>query len=246
MKSPFSFRVFAVLSILATTTQAQSLNLVMTPESIREQASQVRSGAMSSALVSTVFGSKRIELIKSAFHAPNLASEFTVQLSKLESSAFKDQIILMLLTEPWKGDDDGVPLEGSQPPPVLHNVCVQVLASRLPDYGLHVDDPSSIAQLSSLKARQKIAEVFAPLVDQATAGGASQSAPTKQPPNDGRAVEPPNPPPTVQPQASKAPEAKPTTATPSDKPTSSTPWSIIVVLIVAAGGLLWLLLKRRS
>lgn len=43
----------------------------------------------------------------------------------------------------------------------------------------------------------------------------------------------------------KAPEAKPT-PTPSEDPASSTPWSIIVVLIVAALGLLWLLLKRRS
>lgn len=40
-------------------------------------------------------------------------------------------------------------------------------------------------------------------------------------------------------------EAKPT-STPSEETTSSTPWSIIVVLIVAAIGLLWLLLKRRS
>ena len=32
----------------------------------------------------------------------------------------------------------------------------------------------------------------------------------------------------------------------SEEPISSTPWSIIVVLTVAAGGLLWLLLKRRS
>ena len=30
------------------------------------------------------------------------------------------------------------------------------------------------------------------------------------------------------------------------QPKSSAPWSLIVVLIVAAGGLLWLLLKRRS
>jgi hypothetical protein len=51
--------------------------------------------------------------------------------------------------------------------------------------------------------------------------------------------------PIVQPSApKKALEAKPSTA--SDEPTSSTPWSIIVVLIVAALGLLWLLLKRRS
>ena len=49
-----------------------------------------------------------------------------------------------------------------------------------------------------------------------------------------------------QPPAPKqAPEAKPS-PTPSEEPASSTPWAIIVVLIVAALGLLWLLLKRRS
>jgi len=41
------------------------------------------------------------------------------------------------------------------------------------------------------------------------------------------------------------PDATPTTSPPSEEP-SSTPWSVIVVLIVAALGLLWLLLKRRS
>jgi hypothetical protein len=56
----------------------------------------------------------------------------------------------------------------------------------------------------------------------------------------------PKPPPVVQPPTPKAPEAKPTTSTPSEEPTSSTPWSIIVVLIVAAVGLLWLLLKGRK
>ena len=55
----------------------------------------------------------------------------------------------------------------------------------------------------------------------------------------------PKPPPVVQPPApKKAPEAK--TVTPSEEPTSPTPWSIIVVLIVAALGLLWLLLKNRK
>ncbi len=42
----------------------------------------------------------------------------------------------------------------------------------------------------------------------------------------------------------KAPEAKSPAA--SEEPTSSTPWSVIAVLIVAAIGLLWLLLKRRT
>jgi hypothetical protein len=43
----------------------------------------------------------------------------------------------------------------------------------------------------------------------------------------------------------KASESKPAPA-PSEVPTSSTPWSIIVVLIVAAIGLLWLLVKKRK
>ena len=46
---------------------------------------------------------------------------------------------------------------------------------------------------------------------------------------------------------SKAPEVKPAAGKPIEQPASTTtPWSIIVVLVVAALGLLWLLLKRRS
>jgi hypothetical protein len=55
------------------------------------------------------------------------------------------------------------------------------------------------------------------------------------------------PQPVVQPPAPEmAPEARPTTPTTNEEPTSSTPWSIIVVLIVAAAGLLWLLVKNRK
>lgn len=53
-------------------------------------------------------------------------------------------------------------------------------------------------------------------------------------------------PPALQPATpKKAPEAKPA-STPSEEPASSTPWSISVVLVVAAIGLLWLLLKKRK
>lgn len=45
---------------------------------------------------------------------------------------------------------------------------------------------------------------------------------------------------------SKTREPKPTPTTSSEEPTSSTPWSIIVMLIVAATGLLWLLVKKRK
>lgn len=52
---------------------------------------------------------------------------------------------------------------------------------------------------------------------------------------------------TKQPSAQKKePETKPTTSISSEETPSSTPWSVLAVLIVAAIGLLWLLLKRRS
>jgi hypothetical protein len=73
-----------------------------------------------------------------------------------------------------------------------------------------------------------------------------------EPTNDVIGHEPPSKPepsanssPSVQsPVPKKEPEAKPTATAASDEPTSSTPWSIIVVLIAAATGLLWLLVKQ--
>ena len=54
-----------------------------------------------------------------------------------------------------------------------------------------------------------------------------------------------NPPPSLQPQSpKKTPGAMPVAA--SEEPTSQTPWSIIIILIVAAIGLLWLLVKNRK
>lgn len=51
----------------------------------------------------------------------------------------------------------------------------------------------------------------------------------------------------MQPTAPGKPiDQKPDLSTPSEEPSSSTPWSIIVVVVVAAVGLLWLLLKGRK
>ena len=53
-------------------------------------------------------------------------------------------------------------------------------------------------------------------------------------------------PPIAQTPAPKtAPETKPTTSTPSEQPTPSTPLAVVAVVVVAAIGLLVLLLKRR-
>lgn len=57
-----------------------------------------------------------------------------------------------------------------------------------------------------------------------------------------------NPPrPVVQPtESKKAVETKPTASPPNEQTSSTTPWSLIAVMIAAALGLLWLVLKRRS
>jgi hypothetical protein len=44
----------------------------------------------------------------------------------------------------------------------------------------------------------------------------------------------------------KPPSTAPVPSTPSEEPPSSTPWSVVAVLIVAACGLLWLLVKNRK
>jgi len=68
-----------------------------------------------------------------------------------------------------------------------------------------------------------------------------------QPTPHGRDTSPLNPPPLIQPPTiKKATETKLTASTPSEEPTSSTSWSIIGVFIVAATGLLWLLVKKRK
>jgi hypothetical protein len=56
----------------------------------------------------------------------------------------------------------------------------------------------------------------------------------------------PLPKPSTPPNERSADSAAQTSSVKSEEPTSSTPWSIIVVLIVAATGLLWLLLKGRK
>jgi hypothetical protein len=50
--------------------------------------------------------------------------------------------------------------------------------------------------------------------------------------------------PLAQPEKPKTSKAKP--PAPSEEPASSTPWSVIVILIVAATGLLWLLVKKQK
>lgn len=101
------------------------------------------------------------------------------------------------------------------------------------------------AELPTAEQLRSYEASFGKLEALATKGALPRSDPTGQPAS-AQASAIPTTVPEVQPATKQAPEAKPTQATPSEEPTSSTPWSIIVVLIVAATGLLWLLVKNRK
>ena len=89
--------------------------------------------------------------------------------------------------------------------------------------------------------RQRCERLLAVLKGETGAGTSNNQ--TNQPSEN---IPTPRQPPIVQPPTSTmADEAKQTQPARSGEPPSSTPWSTIVALIVAAGGLLWLL-KRRS
>lgn len=86
---------------------------------------------------------------------------------------------------------------------------------------------------------------FGKLVELATKGALPNSDTTSQTTSTQASVIPTNVP-AVPPAPKKTPSTAPAASTPSEEPTSSTPWSLIVVLIVAASGLLWLLVKKRK
>lgn len=76
-------------------------------------------------------------------------------------------------------------------------------------------------------------------------GATTPSGKTDATHDRGETTPAPKPPSVVQPPTpKKAPEPK--AATTSEEPTSSTPWTVVSVLVVAALGLLWLLLKNRK
>lgn len=130
-------------------------------------------------------------------------------------------------------DKEGV-LAVNHDDPRLANVLPKVL----PRYADNPQQTTFIQKLISGKAKQEH-------IDWCSAQGLTPAQVVALVPSD--AVTDPSHSPKVQPPApKKTPSTTPTTTTPSEEPTSSTPRTIIVVLIVAALGLLWLVLKRRS
>ena len=113
-----------------------------------------------------------------------------------------------------------------------------------------------LMEINAPKADERVKQSLAKLADDpwlaarvtAALYPPAESKPEEaQPIPDGRDASPLNHPPAVQtPAPKKSAEAKPLTSSPGEEPVSSTPWSVVAVLIIAATGLLWLLVKNRK
>ena len=101
------------------------------------------------------------------------------------------------------------------------------------------------AELPTAEQLRSYEASFGKLEALATKGALPKSDPANHP-TSAQASAIPTTVPEVQPAPKKTSEAKPTTSTLNEEPTSSTPWSVVAVVIVAAIGLLWLLVKKRK
>jgi hypothetical protein len=247
---------------LAHQTYGQSEPLqpkTMTPDAFRNQAAAANTVKQRVELAEAAFSSQQIELVKSCFNAPGMLGDFIGEFEKLPASDFKSQVVLNILKEKWPYDKmaNGMRPPLTPPPLRLEEICLSVLTGVFPGAGLAVNDQDTMDKLRDARSRTELARMLEgkinPSEHQKTSKEDSNLVPkvaiesslsgtTAE--NSSQHQLLPN---TMPPPATKrAPEVILKTE-PSELPVSLTPWStIIVVSVVAALGLLWLLLKRRS
>jgi hypothetical protein len=123
-------------------------------------------------------------------------------------------------------------------PPIFEDACLEILAAQLPNEGLFVGDPRSIEKIRDVNYRvelaRKLEAMINPAKDRTPASREDEILPEDK---DARRFNPIS-------RASKdlASEANAASTIPDTDP-SSTTWPVVTVVIVAAMGLLWLLLK---
>ena len=231
----------------------------MTPASFAAQVKTANTGSDRASLASAAFHSQNIELILICFREPGMFGSFIDELEKLPQTEIRSKVARALLTETWPQDKStlGMLPPGSAPPPRLETFCLEELRQLLPSANLTPGDPASIDKLRGKEFRITLSkEVEARMTSpQNKLPNSSANSPSPQEKDNGSKRLPQESPPKgssvkpagmAQPSTAKANEARSAVQAPNEAPASSMPWSIIVVLIVAAGGLLWLLLKRRS
>ncbi len=175
----FAFVFYCSVFLLQTTNAEERSLAPMTVTELTAQAAKAQTGDQQEEVVRYAFASKRPEMVKALFHAPNFEGLVTSELFELEPSAFRDSVVLSLMEEEWRNDADArIPAQGSLPPPMLAVLSLRVLAAKLPEEGLSETDPTSFARLSKRAKRMGLVKLFRERTQQ---GNVQFSAPKATP-----------------------------------------------------------------
>ncbi len=188
-------------------------------------------------MASDALASRRLELINLCFNNQYTRLHLYEALRHTTDAQLQSQVALLMLRSGsafWPPDDYET---GFQPKRPLDEPLKGIILAHLPKEAL--GDSAVATRASRLALADRLAPALGAVADDVTKTLNDSASSVEKPPltNFVPSVLPPAP--------KKAPETKPAPA-PREKPTSSTPWEIIVVLIVAATGLLWLLIKKRK
>ena len=148
---------------------AQSFNgNELTPENISVIAKQADTEQKRAELVQTVFKSKRLDLIKACYDVPCFASSFCRSFNALPASGFKNEVLLIMMEKrpSWYYSKDK---NNRKPPPPNYNklvllsrnndqlnMLIEVLAPKLPNEALKIDDPVSLDRVHDYDTRMAL------------------------------------------------------------------------------------------
>jgi hypothetical protein len=155
-----SMKTILLLFLFTAKTVVAAQSIPLTPESIYERTKMVGRGLDKEQLIKEILASKNLENVRAAFRGPNIGIVRAIEA--MDDSDFKDQMMIMIMNEPW-GNDIESTSEGSRGMgPELY--VINFLAKRAPELKLHIGSGTQ-ERFSSHKTRKEVANALQAKID---------------------------------------------------------------------------------
>lgn len=215
-------------------------------EKVRDIIGALAPGYPGDEVVEAALKSRRQDVIVVCMDVFETSATLSHKVWKMEDCNLKGQLLVLKLRH-GKFWEDGIPLQKMNQQSMQANFFLPMVRQYLPE------TPIDYATISSPERRKALAERLEVAVKQKWGiEDAAASLESKHeglipaPTQEDASVVKSQPPANQSATPKKAPSSAPAASAPGEEPASSTPWSVLVILIVAALGLLWLVFKRRS
>ena len=158
------FRLFAQACLIisplgCSLSQAAT---TMSPAELRARVKENEMPNVSSAFVINLFFEKRTDLILTLFEVPAYHADICKDLVEEQESEFRDQLILLLMQQPWPESWQPSTVEESPPREAsLIRACLRKLRIYLPDENLAEGNLESQQRLLQFPERKRLAEKLA-------------------------------------------------------------------------------------